>query len=99
MASELLNLTAQIVISHAAVTQLTSKELLQEIKQVYGVLTSLAKDLEGPETKTPVKRPRKPRALKARKMKASPAVKAILDEEKAPFEDQDYVEFMADREG
>ena len=99
MASELLNLTAQIVISHAAVTQLTSKELLQEIKEVYGVLTSLAKDLEVPETKTPVKRPRKPRAVKARKMAESPEVKAILDEEKPPFEDQDYVEFMADREG
>jgi predicted transcriptional regulator len=99
MASELLNLTAQIVISHAAVTQLTSKELLQEIKEVHGVLTSLAKDLEVPETKTPVKRPRKPRAVKALKMEALPEVKAILDEEKAPFEDQDYVEFMADREG
>ena len=99
MASELLNLTAQIVISHAAVTQLTSKELLQEIKEVYGVLTSLAKALEVPETRTPVKRPRKPRAVKTVKMEESPEAKAILDEEKAPFEDQDYVEFMADREG
>lgn len=99
MASELLNFTAQIVISHAAVTQLTSKELLQEIKEVYGVLTSLAKEVEVPETKTPVKRPRKPRAGKALKLKASPEVKAILDEEKAPVEEQDYLEFMADREG
>jgi hypothetical protein len=32
-------------------------------------------------------------------MKVSPDARAILDEEKAPFEDQDYVEFMADREG
>jgi len=99
MASELLNLTAQIVISHASVTELTSKELLQEIKEVYRVLTSLAKEVEVPETKTPVKRSRKPRAMKAVKMKASPEARAILDEEKAPFEDQDYVEFMADREG
>jgi predicted transcriptional regulator len=99
MASELLNLTAQIVISHASVTELTSKELLQEIKEVYGVLTSLAKEVEVPETKTPVKRSWKPRAMKAVKMKASPEARAILDEEKAPFEDQDYVEFMADREG
>jgi predicted transcriptional regulator len=99
MASELLNLTAQIVISHASVTQLTSKELLQEIKEVYGVLTSLAKEVEVPETKGPARRERKPRAMKKVKMKESPVLKEIIDEEKAPFEDQDYVEFMADREG
>ena len=38
MASEVLNLAAQIVISHAAMTELTPKELVKEIKEVYRVL-------------------------------------------------------------
>ena len=35
MASDVLNLTAQIVISHASMTELTPKELVKEIKEVY----------------------------------------------------------------
>jgi len=41
MASEVLKLTAEIVISHASMSELTSKELVEEIKEVYGVLASL----------------------------------------------------------
>jgi predicted transcriptional regulator len=41
MASEVLKLTAQIVISHASMSELTPKELVEEIKDIYNVLTSL----------------------------------------------------------
>lgn len=41
MATEVLKLTAQIVISHASMTELTPKELVEEIKDIYGLLSSL----------------------------------------------------------
>jgi len=41
MASEVLQLTAQIVISHASMTELTAQELMEEIKDVYNALSSL----------------------------------------------------------
>jgi predicted transcriptional regulator len=41
MASEVLKLTAQIVISHSSMSELTSKELVDEIKEIYSVLSSL----------------------------------------------------------
>jgi predicted transcriptional regulator len=41
MASEELKLTAQIVISHASMSELTPQELVEEIKDIYNVLTSL----------------------------------------------------------
>jgi predicted transcriptional regulator len=41
MASELLKLTTEIVISHASVTELTPDQLVSEIKDVYNVLLSL----------------------------------------------------------
>ena len=41
MASEVLKITAQIVMSHASVTELTPGELIEEIKEVYRVLASL----------------------------------------------------------
>jgi predicted transcriptional regulator len=41
MASEVLKLTAQIVISHASMSELTPKELVEEIKDIYGLLSSL----------------------------------------------------------
>ncbi|OGP69637.1 MAG: hypothetical protein A2Z73_05785 [Deltaproteobacteria bacterium RBG_13_60_28] len=51
MASEVLRLTAQIVISHASMSELTPKELVGEIKEVYNALASLEGGtvLEGPE--------------------------------------------------
>ena len=45
MTTEILKLTAQIVMSHASLSELTSGELVEEIKEVFSVLTSL----EGPE--------------------------------------------------
>jgi len=41
MASEVLKLTAQIVISHVSMTELSPKELVDEIKEIYGILSSL----------------------------------------------------------
>lgn len=41
MASEVLRLTAQIVISHASMSELTPKELVEEIKDIHNLLSSL----------------------------------------------------------
>ncbi|MEJ2672751.1 MAG: MucR family transcriptional regulator [Deltaproteobacteria bacterium] len=41
MATEVLKLTAQIVISHASMSELTPKELVDEIKEIYTVLSTL----------------------------------------------------------
>ena len=54
MASEVLNLTAQIVASHAAMTELTPKELVREIKAVHRALTSLEEEIAAPEVVAPV---------------------------------------------
>ena len=96
MASEVLNLAAQIVISHAAATELTPKELVKEIKAVYRVLAALEDEMVVPETVAPVRRPRKPRAVK---MEESPEAKAVENEEGLPVGDPDYMEFMESREG
>jgi hypothetical protein len=98
MSSEILNLTAQIVISHASMTALTPKELLATIKAVHDVLVSLDKEdkVEVPETNPSAKRQQKPRKVK---MKESPAAKAVENEEGLPVGDPDYMEFMESREG
>jgi predicted transcriptional regulator len=41
MASEIMKLTAQIVISHASMSELTPKELVEVIKDIYSLLASL----------------------------------------------------------
>lgn len=41
MATEVLKLTAQIVISHASMSELTPHELVDEIKDVYAVLSAM----------------------------------------------------------
>ena len=41
MATEVLKLTAQIVISHSSMSELTPKELVDEIREIYNVLTTL----------------------------------------------------------
>jgi predicted transcriptional regulator len=41
MATEVLKLMAQIVISHASMSELTPKELVDEIKDIYNVLSAL----------------------------------------------------------
>ena len=96
MASEVLTLTAQIVMSHASMTELTTKELVKEIKEVYGILASLEAEVVVPETAAPVARSRKTRAMK---MLESPEAKAIENEEGPVLGDPDYMEFMESREG
>jgi predicted transcriptional regulator len=41
MPSEVLKMTTQIIISHASLTELTPEQLVNEIKEVYNVLSSL----------------------------------------------------------
>jgi len=41
MATEILKLTTEIVVSHASMTELTPEQLVNEIKAVYKVLSSL----------------------------------------------------------
>lgn len=41
MATEILKLAAQIVISHASMSELTPKELVEELRDVYHLLSSL----------------------------------------------------------
>lgn len=96
MANEILNLTAQIVISHASMTELSPKELVQEIKAVYRALASLEGETAAPEAKAPAPRPRKPRQVK---MVESPEAKAVEDEAKPAVGDPDYMDFMSSREG
>lgn len=97
MANEVLIMTAEIVISHASMTELTPKELVREIKEVYGVLASLEAEVVAPQpSRAPVTRARKTRR---KKLVESPEAKAVPDEEKAVFMDEDYQEFMESREG
>ena len=53
MASEVLRLTSQIVISHASMTELTPQELVEEIKEVYNVLSAMEAGVELAEAAAP----------------------------------------------
>ena len=53
MASEVLKLTAQIIMSHASMSELSSTELVEEIKEVYNVLAALEGEGVVPETMAP----------------------------------------------
>jgi predicted transcriptional regulator len=96
MASEILKLAAQIVISHASMTELAPGELVAEIEQVYRVLASLEGEVAAPETMTKVPRAAKPRTAK---IAVSPEAKAIQNKEGLDLGDPDYMEFMESREG
>jgi len=96
MCNEILNLTAQIVIAHASMSELTPKELVAEIKTIHKVLCSLDSKGLVPEPNPTVTRQRKPRKVK---MKESPEAKAVENEEGLPVGDPDYMEFMESREG
>ena len=50
MATEVLRLTSQIVISHASMTELTPQELVEEIKEVYNILAAMDDGGGIPET-------------------------------------------------
>lgn len=59
MANELLKLTAQIVMSHASVSELSPAQLVDEIKEVYALLASLEEEMpaEGAVTAAMAKEP------------------------------------------
>jgi hypothetical protein len=96
MASNILNLTAQIVISHASMRELTPKELVTVIKGLYATLALLEAEDVVSEPKAPVTRHRKTRSVK---MAVSPEAKAVQEEEGPAVGDPDYMEFMESREG
>ena len=102
MAREILKLTAEIVASHASMTELTTTELVKEIKEVYSALSSLAGEV-GPVPESARRAAgcsyQETRATEKGKMVESPEAKAVEEEEGPVFGDPDYLEFMADREG
>src|SRR5665811_143388 len=59
MASNLLDLMAEIVIAHAYVTEMTSDERLKEIKTVYATLEGLEKGEESVSIEMPAQEPKK----------------------------------------
>ena len=60
---DLLELTADIVISHVSVTEMSSDDLLTEIKAVYATLKGLGKGEIEVSAQEPKKRDRKPKAM------------------------------------
>ena len=96
MASEVVKLTAQIVMSHASMTELTPTELIEEVKEIYDVLVSLESEIVAPESRPKVIRPRIPRKTRTKK---SPEAKAVHNEEGPGVGDTDYMDFMEHREG
>jgi predicted transcriptional regulator len=59
MATNILDLTADIVSAHASVTEMTSDELLQEIKMVHATLQALEKGEESVSIEMPAQEPKK----------------------------------------
>jgi predicted transcriptional regulator len=91
MATDLLDLTADIVIAHASVTEMSSDDLLKEIKTVYATLEGLAKggkaltiktsDQEPQKATKKTKEPAEPVAEKAKEKPAIPPAPAMTIEE------------------
>jgi predicted transcriptional regulator len=59
MATNLLDLTADIVIAHASVTEMSSNDLLKEINMVYATLDAIAKGGKAVIIETSDKKPKK----------------------------------------
>ena len=57
MTTEILKLTAEIIVSHASTSEISPRELVDEIKEVYNVLSSLEGGEVIPETMAPEKAP------------------------------------------
>jgi predicted transcriptional regulator len=80
MATNLLDLTADIVIAHASVTEMTSDDLLSEINMVYATLEAIAKGGKAAIAEKPGKESQK----QARKTKQSTAESAEVKPGAAP---------------
>jgi hypothetical protein len=96
MASNILKITAKIIISHAANRKLTPKELVAVIKGLYPTIALLVDEDAVHEPKAPVTRRRKNRSVKKT---VSPEGKAVQDKGGPAVGDPDYREFMESREG
>ena len=84
MATNLIELTADIVIAHASVTEMTSDDLLKEIKMVYATLEGLEKGKIEISAQEPKKRGRKAKetvaAITAEKPAMPPAPALTIEE-------------------
>jgi len=60
MATEILRMTAELVSSHASLSELSTQELVEEIKEVYMVLSSLEGGAVAPEKASEVAGVKKP---------------------------------------
>jgi predicted transcriptional regulator len=81
MATNLLDLTADIVIAHASVTEMSSEDLLKELKTVYATLQALEKgekpvtiEISVQEPKKRSKRTQEPAEPVAEKAEEKPAI-------------------------
>jgi predicted transcriptional regulator len=88
MATSILDLTADIVIAHASVTEMTSDELLTEIKTVYATLQALEKgekpvtiEMETKKRGRKAQEPAEPVVEKAEEKPAAPPAPAMTIEE------------------
>jgi predicted transcriptional regulator len=91
MATNLLDLTADIVIAHASVTEMSSDDLLMEINMVYATLDAIAKggkaviietsDKEPKKQAKKTKAPAEPVEEKAEEKPAAPPAPAMTIEE------------------
>lgn len=76
MTSDLLELTADIVIAHVSETEMSSDDLLTEIKAVYATLQGLGTGEIEVSTQEPKKRGRKPKAMVETVTEEKPAIPA-----------------------
>ena len=84
MATDLIDLTADIVIAHVSVTEMSSDDLLKEIKAVYATLEGLEKGITEIPAQEPKKRGRKAKetvaAITAEKPAMPPAPALTIEE-------------------
>jgi len=95
MASEVLNLTAQIVTSHASMTEPPLRNWYRKLRQFIGS-SCFGRGIVLPETIAPVPDPGNREAVKNVE---SPEAKAVENEAGLAVGDPDYMEFMESREG
>jgi predicted transcriptional regulator len=74
MATDLIDLTADIVIAHASVTEMSSDDLLKELKMVYATLASLEKGEIEISDQEPKKRGRKAQKAAEASAEEKPAI-------------------------
>ena len=73
---DLRELTAEIVIAHANMNEMSSDDLLKELKAVYATLEGLGKGEIKTSAQEPKKRGRKPKAMVETTPKETPAIPA-----------------------